>query len=135
MLIVCDIDGVLTQINDELRGTLNNDDLYYSKLHSSRIIGAVKNLRSGLVFLTGRYEKHRKVTKEWLETHGFYVGELIMYPDDKPKSSCHAEEVIEYKADILNLLHADFYIEDNKEVVEKLKQLCPNTIIMWVSEE
>ena len=136
MLIVCDIDGVLAEIDDELRKNCRDDDIYYSMLAPTKTMELIKCLdQSKLIFLTGRYEKHRKTTLYWLQQCGFDPSILIMYPDEFEKSSCHAQEVIEYKAKMLNLLHADFYIEDIKEIADKLKQLCPRTVIVCVGDE
>jgi len=143
MKIVCDIDGVLTKTDEKLRKELANDDVYYAQLKPTRLLGLIlcfdkwfdyKGERDELLFLTGRYEKHRKVTDEWLRRHDFLYYKLTMYPDDRPKSSCHSPEVIAHKAEVLTRLKADFYIEDNECVASALSKLCPETTIILLRE-
>lgn len=71
--------------------------------------------------VTGRLEKYRDITEEWLERHGINYGFLKMFPTEKEqqRNRNHAEEVSTFKAKIFSESDAKFFIES--EVVEAVK--------------
>lgn len=91
--------------------------------------------------VTGRNEKLRDITIEWLER---YYPTLCdnLYTTGKDGDNLYncinQDEIIKWverrlkgKADIINTLNIDVFFDDSKEV-PKLRKLCPNTKIIQV---
>jgi hypothetical protein len=55
-----------------------------------------------VVYLTGREEKHRKITEDWLERYKFHGKELVMRPDD------NYQETHEFKEDAIDDMIVNF---------------------------
>lgn len=81
------------------------------------VIRALAN-REGveLLYLTGRSEKHRRTTEQWLMRHRFPEAKLLMRELEDWRSAAH------YKLDVLASLRSKYdtivAIEDESEVVE-----------------
>ena len=71
--------------------------------------------------VTGRLEKYRDITEEWLDRYGISYGFLKMFPTEREaeRNRNHAEEVSTFKAKIFLESDAHFFIES--EVVEAVK--------------
>lgn len=101
MLLVLDIDGTLADIRPRLKkagkmpSRKNKKEMqkWIDKLQPVKALSKDRPIRPmqelansirgqmspvTLVYLTGRSEKYRRVTEEWLQKHGFFPGPLIM---------------------------------------------------------
>jgi len=79
--------------------------------------------------ITGRKEHFRRVTERWLSDNGVEYGSLIMLPNGTKKTN---QNLAIYKADQINDLDVDVYFEDDLQIVEFLKENCPNAEIVFV---
>lgn len=107
-------DEMQPQLNPEL--FVGDDDTYY--------------------IITGRHEGLRKITERWVEKYCPHVQELYMV-GGTPWYKCNDVEHIEVhkssaekKADIINKIGIEWFIDDSPKVVKILRELCPNTVVM-----
>lgn len=61
--------------------------------------------------LTGRSEKYRDVTEDWLKSHGVLYRDLIMYPENKPLPKKY--DFSDYKSKIYSASDATLLVESN----------------------
>lgn len=89
-----------------------------------------------LVWLTGRPESLRAVTREWLERHGLPVGELVMRPvyDHRPAREFKAEQVGRLAAGAAVAgATISVIVDDDPAVVARLDELgWPVRLADWV---
>ena len=85
--VIVDIDHCLSHAHwrDNLIGSW--DEYHSSAVHDRPIremreLLSVLNVRWSIVAITGRPERWRSATFDWLRKHEMYVDELIMRPDD-----------------------------------------------------
>ena len=78
-----------------------------------------KTYCAGIV--TGRLEKYRDITEEWLKRHGIDYGFLKMFPTEREqeRNKNHVEEVSSFKAKIFSESDAHFFIES--EIAEAIR--------------
>lgn len=86
--------------------------------------------------ITGRHEGLRETTEWWVDKYCPRVQQLYIVggkPWYKRRNNDHKvfhKSGAEKKADIINALELDIYIDDSPKVVETLRELCPNTKII-----
>jgi hypothetical protein len=91
-VVVLDIDGVIADVRHRLHhverrpkdwdaffGAMDGDDLLPEGRDVAREAVAAGH---AVVYLTGRNESHREVTRAWLERHGLPEGPLVMRGED-----------------------------------------------------
>lgn len=89
----------------------------------------VRKLR-GIV--TGRLDKFRKQTEDWLAKYNIQYDELIMFPTEKEKerNANHVEEVGKYKADTYKKSDAVFFMESEKTEGKVIRKYCHKRVIL-----
>lgn len=83
---------------------------------------------------TGRLEKYRDITEEWLDRYGISYGFLKMFPTEREteRNRNHAEEVSTFKAKIFSESDAKFFVESEISEAIKIRQksgklvICPD---------
>lgn len=118
--IICDIDGTLALLGDRNRydpttgeDLLNNPIAHILKVYDNQTIIPVE-----LILISGREEKYRKVTKDWLKKHGithyknFYMRKTGDFRKDFIIKKELFEKYIKGKYDIL------FVLDDRDQVVK-----------------
>lgn len=80
---------------------------------------------------TGRLEKYRDITEEWLERHGISYGFLKMFPTEREaeRNLNHAEEVSSFKAKIFLQSDAYFFVESEVSEAVKIRQKSKKLVI------
>jgi len=73
--------------------------------------------------ITGRSESDRDVTERWLRLHRIRYDKLIM-------NHGGLDDIKEFKANALKQHSIAVYIEDDKEIIEYLREVCPDTCII-----
>lgn len=127
---IIDIDGTISDPSHRLHYILNepkNYDEFYAKakddlpLHS--IINFVKDISKQyhIVFLTGRPERIRQDTENWLNAQGFDKYKLIMRKnhDYRQDYKYKLEHIIKIK----NIKEIAIAIDDRDSVLEMLRNL------------
>jgi predicted kinase len=125
--IICDIDGTLAdcrhRLHHVLPGGKRDWDAFFSEMAEDKCISPVADLICAahshyrVVLCSGRPEKYRAVTVEWLDLHGIDYDALYMRPDDDTR----ADHIV--KAQILRGIREDGYepfivIDDRQSVVD-----------------
>lgn len=128
--IVCDIDGTLSDSAHRTEHAKNgNWDLFHEKSFEDKPHEDVKNLlefcslRYNIILCTGRNEKYRQTTENWLWSNklGHLIDHILMRPDNnwekdhelKPQM---LEEYFEGKESALK--NVAFVLDDRDKVVE-----------------
>jgi hypothetical protein len=75
-----------------------------------------------LIFVSGRFEKYRAQTTEWLARNGFKEGKLLMRADgDVRKDSTVKREI--FDKHIRNYYNVQCVFDDRNQVVEMWRKL------------
>ncbi len=135
--VICDLDGTLC--NDTLRrhyvASKHRDyDAYHAALvNDSTNEDVLKALRKFadegvvIIFLTGRPEKYRSSTLDWLMKYDVPTGLLFMKRNDNTMQPAH-----EFKKEIikreLKSFDIGFALEDNSKCIEMYRTLGIETI-------
>lgn len=137
-IIICDIDGTLADSDHRqqyLKQTPKDWESFYrpdliirDKLIEPtayllrKIETDVKNSRMDLYFLTGRMEKHRVITRTWLEQHG-----LTFYQDLIMRENEDYRQDIEFKKSVIdqwfNRSDILFILEDRDQCVRGFRDI------------
>lgn len=80
---------------------------------------------------TGRLEKYRDITEEWLDRHNIKYGFLKMFPTEmeEERNKNHVEEVSTFKARIFSESDARFFIESEIAEAVKIRQKSGKLVI------
>lgn len=120
-IILCDIDGTLAIMGD--RSPYNDLEAYKDKPNLP-VINLVKMHRDRgvrVVFLSGRKERSRDVTRKWMANHEIIREdediEFYMRPDDDESKDWKLKENIYYKH-IRPRYNVLFILDDRNQVVE-----------------
>lgn len=133
MIIICDIDGTLANIDHRLHYILGEKKDWASFSSDENLLKDSVNhwcldvlegmLREhNVVFVSGRWERSREVTKRWLESLGYGLGhrELFMRQDGDYRQDAEVKRDILHrcfeKEDIL------FVIDDRTQVVNMWRE-------------
>lgn len=95
--MVCDIDGVLCT---DFKGDLGNETFYVEEFLKQVKPYLIPQWKIDII-LTGRHEKYRKVTEEWLDHNGVRWDKLIMNPSTGSRNGPHSV----FKANTLFDMH------------------------------
>lgn len=120
--IICDIDGTLSDCSHRRHWVegpgKKNFEKFYSECFADPVHWDIANLIIGqvnpVIYCSGRPEKWRKVTLDWLTHHGMPKGELLMRKDgDNREDYIIKEELTAF------LTPADvwFILDDRDQVV------------------
>lgn len=130
MIIGTDLDGVLTDVPENFLELKNPDktfklDVLRNQWYKNYLKYAPTKLKvKADIIITGRKEKYRAVTEEWLKANKVTYKKIYFFSGDKTRVN-----LIKYKAGIINEEHIDLFYEDDKEIAGHLSRLCPNTKI------
>ena len=73
--------------------------------------------------ITGRQEKYRGATSEWLNAHGIYYDELIMFPNDFYEINGYmSTKYIDLKIDAHIRKNIHFSLDDREDLVNMLNE-------------
>lgn len=113
---IFDMDGVLCQ---EVPIEIDNDPIRYEEYIKSipPIKKFIPTLYECRAICTGRLEKYRSITEEWLHRHGVKYKELIMFSGTKEERDSHHDEIVgNYKAESFKKNgKANYFIESSDQ--------------------
>jgi len=133
-IVLVDVDGTISKVGDRishLNETPKNWDSFYDRcgedLPIETITRLVKNLfyTNRIVFCTGRREKCRPATVEWINKYiGFSEGDykLLMRADGDLRHDTKVKPELLEKAGI-DLSSIEFVLEDRNSMVNKWREL------------
>ena len=89
---------------------------------------------------SGRLEKYRKITEEWLNKHGVKYKELYLYDKTKhERDSNHAFNVGKFKATITNNIKANLFIEScdhqSKIIANELRMINNRSPVLCINSK
>lgn len=118
--IICDLDGTLALIEHRSpydASTAEKDILNNPIANILHVYSHQTEFSIDIILLSGRDEKYRSQTAQWLKKHGIIYKELYLRPDDdKRKDTIYKKEV--YDRYIKNKYDVLFVLEDRTQVVE-----------------
>ena len=115
--IICDLDGTLCLFDRETRSPYDRD------FENDTINPAVRYVLDGndqyneIIFVSGRIEKFRKVTQEWLDKYGFGGHPLFMRKEKDMRKDVIIKQEI-YEEHIKDKYDVLFVMDDRNQVVE-----------------
>jgi uncharacterized HAD superfamily protein len=82
--------------------------------------------------VTGRLDKFRKFTEQWLENHNIEYEDLIMFPSkrEKERNRDHIQEVGKYKADIHRKFNSTYFMESEESEGLVIRTLSRKKVIL-----
>ena len=126
-----DLDGVFSPNvpmsccadNDKYEEYISNVEPFYHRLPKVHKLKAI---------VTGRLDRFRKITEEWLKKYDIEYEDLIMFPAEKEKQrdANHVQEVGKYKADVYRRSAAHFFMESEKSEGAIIKELSNKRVIL-----
>jgi len=128
-MIIFDLDGTLNIIGDRLKylqQPVKDWDAFYEASLNDAVntpIAKIYNLfyekYSFIYILTGRNEKYRAITKQWLRQNNFLYDKLFMRPDGDYRHDTIVKPML--AAPFLNRIEMAF--EDRKVMADKWREL------------
>jgi len=126
-----DLDGVFSPNvpmsccadNDKYEEYISNVEPFYHRLPKVHKLKAI---------VTGRLDKFRKITEDWLKKYDIEYEDLIMFPTEKEKQrdANHVQEVGIYKADVYKRSDGHFFMESEKSEGAIIKELSNKRVIL-----
>ncbi|MDC0911001.1 hypothetical protein OAQ45_00315 [Candidatus Marinimicrobia bacterium] len=109
--------------NDKYEEYISNVEPFYHRLTKVHKLKAI---------VTGRLDRFRKITEEWLEKYNIEYEDLIMFPTEKEKQrdANHVQEVGQYKADVYKKSNAEFFMESEKSEGVIIKELSNKQVVL-----
>lgn len=132
-----DIDGIFCE--NVPRNVCQNEEDYINWISNVKPIKhRIPTLFEASKLVTGRLEKYRDVTENWLKKHNFNYKELVMFPTDRveERNKNHYQVVGNFKAEIFKLSRQKYFVESEKEEALIIKEnstktvVCPNHAIV-----
>ena len=127
MILVVDIDGTIALRNGREAFDWDHLDTDVPNAGVIELVRSVHNSGHQILFISGRHEKLRQPTQEWLDFHVLIPGQLLMRRngDTRPDDVIKEEILLEYVSDLSEILAV---LDDRNRVVrmwrEKLNLLC-----------
>lgn len=123
--IICDIDGTLALLQDRVPHdpTTGEDLLNYPVANILEVYDNQKVFPVSVILITGREEKYRKTTEDWLKKNGItnYKALYLRQTGDRRKDFVVKKEIYEKhmkgKYDVL------FVLEDRDQVVKMWREV------------
>jgi uncharacterized HAD superfamily protein len=110
-LIGSDIDGVLAYYDPVFRRqNWSHLERYYCSLELTALAHLLKNV--GLLIISGRREKFRDVTENWLKSHEIHWSELIMFDGEEKNRKVLGE----WKRSMVERYEVSVYFEDDTRI-------------------
>jgi predicted kinase len=125
LLIICDIDGTLSILGDRGPYEIEKSGTDSVNKHVRHLVDMYYwENKSHVELVTGRKEKYRKVTEEWLERHQIPYHNLIMRNDDDNRPDAIVKKEI-FEENFQGKYNILFILEDRNRVVEMYRnELC-----------
>lgn len=124
--IICDIDGTVARFDPTIRTPYEHEKSDQDLPHQ-HVIDLLNIIRFGatdvdILMVSGRYDKHREITYDWLQKHKVPFNRLFMRDDDdnRPDNIVKMEiytNNIEKHYDIL------FVLDDRNRVVDMWRKV------------
>lgn len=118
--IICDLDGTLALMGDRSphdASTALEDALNHPIANILEVYSHQKLYDIRLLLVTGRQEKYRGVTEQWLQKHQItHYEQLYMRPENDQRKDYVLKREI-YERDIRNRFEVLFVLEDRDQVV------------------
>jgi len=125
-----DIDGIFC---DNIPIDVCEDEERYTKYLQEIIPYShrIPKLFKASKLVTGRLEKYRGITENWLRRYGFNYDELVMFPTEREaeRNANHFQVVGEYKAEIFNSDKQRYFVESEPSEAKVIKSLTSKTVI------
>jgi hypoxanthine phosphoribosyltransferase len=125
-----DIDGVFC---DNIPIDICEDEEKYTKYIEGIApkFHRIPKLFKASKLVTGRLEKYRGTTENWLKRYGFNYDELVMFPTDREaeRNANHFQVVGEYKAEVFNSDKQQYFVESELSEAKVIKSLTNKTVI------
>jgi len=131
--VIFDIDGTLANCNHRRHFVDGTDgkkdfDAFYDAMALDTINEKIRGMCNiyfmndwHIIICTGRPEKYRDVTEQWLKSYGVFYKELMMRPDDRRHDPDY-----EVKQDMLDKIRLErevhFCVDDRKQVVDMYRK-------------
>jgi len=136
MYIIVDIDHTLANSfwRDHMIGNVPWDEYHEESKYDKpfqNVIDLIKALAMQgyhIVAVTGRTEKHRGITVNWLIKNNVHIHDLLMRPDDifLKNSEMKINLITKYVGGNMRLI--DFLIDDNEETILAFQKLGITTL-------
>jgi len=132
MRIGFDLDGVLCDIDQLhlhlIKGNVTLEKVYYYTRR--QIVDPYLWLHSDDegVIITSRPYGLKGITEDWMRSHGVRL--LLLQEEPCPALPPDWEGIAKWKANIINREKIDLYVDDNPELVARLRKLCKNAVIL-----
>lgn len=124
----CDIDGVLTE---DVPPSYDDDgDRYISFVRGQK--PKYRPDRKINMLVTGRLEKYRGITEEWLHTHGISYGSLVMC-QCVSKRERDLQSMGQFKADVFMRSGLPLFIESDYSEAKTIKKQNPSKSVYCVA--
>lgn len=127
-----DLDGVFSPNvpisecldDDKYEKYISNVEPFYHRLPKAKY-----KLKA---IVTGRTDRFRKITEQWLEKHNIEYQDLIMFPAEREKerNRDHVQEVGKYKADIYRKFNVAYFMESEKSEGLVIRELSKKQVIL-----
>ena len=128
---ILDIDGILNQ-NIPINICIDEQKYidYIQKVEP--IFTRIPKLFSAKALVTGRLEKYRDITEQWLKKHSVKYKELIMFPTEleNERNKNHVYEVGRYKAGVMKNIGAKFFVESELSEAKIIRKHCSTGIVV-----
>jgi len=135
--IIVDLDGTLCNCDhrielartkqwDAFHSMLIEDEPYEDVKHFIKFIARSALMEIDIIGLTGRNEKHRNKTLDWLEKNGVFFDELLMRPDNDFRSDHELKPLLLeewFGSREIMLSKVMFVLEDRDKVVEAWRNI------------
>jgi hypothetical protein len=118
--IICDIDGTIALVGDRnlFDPTSGEDGLNYPIANILQVYDQQTIFDVSLLLITGRDEKYRKHTENWLSKHGItHYKKLYMRPTGDFRKDFVVKKEI-YEQEIQDVFEVLFVLEDRDQVVK-----------------
>jgi FMN phosphatase YigB (HAD superfamily) len=112
-IVIFDIDGTLADVSERVHHLQKSPKDWGSFFGGMGQDKAVTNIR--IILCSGRNERHRKDTVEWLANHGVNYHELLLRKDGDKRSDVVVKRELAAHIDKSKVL---FIVEDRSGVVE-----------------
>ncbi len=127
--ILCDIDGTLCLFDRSKKNPYDRD--FENDTANEAVINLLYRIDdcnfngigewTDIIFVSGRNDKFREVTRKWLDDRGFKIYPLFMRKDgDFRKDSIFKKEL--YDNEIKGKYNIEFVLDDRNQVVEMWRQ-------------
>lgn len=120
--IICDLDGTLALLNG--RDPYEPDTVINDELNIP-VAEAVKSLLAHgyqVIFMSGRFEKYRNETTEWLSKNGFNEGKLLMRADNDTRRDAIIKREL-FDKHVRDYYNVTLVLDDRQQVVDMWRNL------------